>query len=403
MPTTVFALLVLVALAQAPSSSLQVVSRFSLLSRTQPQPGYVYSQSEGLVLLNGDRTLYYGRTFDIGKPITSQSGIHLFDTERGATVQVFAPLDAFVRDHPQEPVRTFNKLLCYDRGYGRGGILAADQQFAPRRFYYLDWDLEVNRIERAILLGKETEVGKLEIYFRPIGSSAEKRECYVAVHRPEVTEIPRGAPWKSHETITVLGIGEKVREVASFRTWRPKKGYYDVQRNRSAFIEYGEDKQDRQRGFVVDHGSGRVLGPFPVPKVAYGFAFDPDGKTVYAYSNNRGELWAIDLETLEVVRKAKHGKLGQALGLFDPDTLVLIHNGGIDFITRKTLKKRETIAMNQVDPRIRLIEGSIVLPGRLILRAALQSVPVSSLPPDPSRPRSGKWLPYDLIHLRPKN
>ncbi len=249
-------------------------------------------------------------------------------------------------------------LLCLDVETKTVGMLVSNAQLQASRYWYVEWDLASGEFRRSLPLAA-TSFASVAFGFQAIAFSPARRECMIAVTQ--------------QGQITVVGAGEQLRTVTTFAPelkLTPKQLYYDAEHDRALFVEYAELARESAKGYLVELGSGEVHA-FHLPKVTYGVAFDPEGKTLYAYSAQSGEVQTIDLATGEVARERGVGTMGHALGLVDKETLLLVRNDKLHWLDKTTLEEKAALSPKEIDAGVVLVEGSIVLRKGLLLHSGL--------------------------------
>ena len=253
---------------------------------------------------------------------------------------------------PEEP-------LWYEPAYGTAGMVLRSGNRIRGDALVLMWNPQTGKVLRVLTLAE----GKGAYYnsAKFIGYSPERNEAFVEI----VQSI------KGKEETWVLGITDQIRRIGNIavRTRFGTKGpYYDNTHLRSFHMEYGEYENSGAMGHMVDLISGEVKS-YPMGAAEYGFEFDPDGKTAYAYAAKSGELKKFDLATGKIIKTAKHGRLGHVLGFVAPGKLVLMLNSELLFVNPATLQEYDGILTNEFHKTGSThVEGSLILPNRIIAR-----------------------------------
>jgi len=337
----------------------RVVKQVPLDLRTEP-PTFVCLSH--LALLDRGRLVY------IGRPLEQHSTFTVLDLEsleiRNLTVPGIPGMQV-----PPKGQLAVDKPLFYDTANGVAGILLRGGGLVSGDAVYMEWDLRANRESRRIELAPGAGAPWTSV--EAIGYDPERRECYVEIIREVPDEQGARGQLPFHQ-VAVVGITDRVRTIATIRTknrYSSKSPYFDPVHRRSAHVEYVElgGEQARTGAHIVDLDSGAVT-ELSLPRVIYGFAFDPDGTAAYAYSNTTGEVLKVNLGTGVVVRRSGLGRFGHVLDFVAPDTLVLMRNARLHFLDSATLKEKWGLncsAFHQGSPHT---EGSIVIPGRILAR-----------------------------------
>jgi YVTN family beta-propeller protein len=292
----------------------------------------------------------------------------------GAELPVTAPVDAFVKANPglfprqdaggSLPPYSIETLLFYDRTDQAAGLLVYDPHGVPDgRCLYLHWDLAKGRITHALVLGRKA-AGMKWINARAIGYSPTSREVYVQVHGD------RGGGGRARYDVQVVAAGARLRTVVALAAQGPlsRGPFHDRARERAVLVEYGEaGVTGTPTGFLVDLRTGKTLR-FTIPVTTYGLEFDPDGRSIYAFNAQQGELWVIDAATGARTRRVKAGTLGHGLGLVQPDVLLLLRNATLHFYDRATLVEQAALPTARFVKGFSHVEGSHVVPGGVVLR-----------------------------------
>jgi len=349
-------LLAATATADVPTPAFTVVKHLSLETKSTPPT---------FVCLDGIRLLDRGRLLHIGRPFENRSVLRLLDLTSMEVRDVEVPIPG-----PWVPPATqmlVDKPLFYDTENGTAGILLRRGASVSGDAEYLEWDLRTNKVARRMPLAPGK--GAYWTSINAIGYDPARRECYLEVVRCRGGGNLPCKPGGPYDW-SVLEVSDRVRTVASWTgPLKPtQKGpYYDPLNHRSMHIEYAECGAEQTTAHLVDLDSGRVRH-FPLPRVIYGFAFDPDGRTGYVYSYTTREVFAMDLESGEIGRHATFGNVGHLLDWVAPRTLLLCRDPGMHFIDSQTLEETGYIAASSFHKGSTHLEGSIFMPGRAIVR-----------------------------------
>lgn len=360
--------LVAVSPAQARRAPFKVEKRLDLRQRTQKP---TFSAVSNLRLLDRGRQLYLG-----GGIWDEQHRFHLYDVRTRRRWIAAAPLQEFLRANPTTfpeadrlgrlPAYRVLELLYYDSRDGSAGILLQDAALAKRRTFYLHWDLGKNRILRAVILGTR-DAGTHWIGVKAIGYDPDRKRFYCQIVRKR--RVAAGQPAHS-VSVLALGGGQWKR----LATWLAKRRivrgpFHDARGRRVLVVEYAEqgDAGGAPRGVLVDLASG-ARQTMELPVTTYGAAFSRNGKTVYVYSSQLGEVWAIRARDGRRLRRRRVGKLGHALGLVFKDTLLVLRNKGLRFLATRRLKMRRFVPVQRLYQGFSHVQGSVLGPGRAFIR-----------------------------------
>lgn len=333
------------------------------------------SQTPSFYRVSLPRFMDRGRRIYVGRGILRESHKSYFlDASTGSRLQSNAPADAFFRSWPdlfpdagstdRVPPYMLEELLFYDSKDGQAGLWLTDGHNSKnKRIIYLHWDLKKKRISYAHVLGVRGPRVKW-MTVKTIGYDPRTSEAYFLV----ATATDSSPPVE----VTIMASGRKsVRKVVSFRSQSHVFGspFFDPDRRRVMVAEYREQgvHSEPPRGFLVDlvKKKTRIM---TIPVVTYGLAFSADGKTIYAYSAQTGELWSKDAATGSLKSKAVFGKRGHALGSPFPDTLLLLLHKKLFFIDPNTLAQTQAVPITRFYRKFSHVQGSSVLPGTLLLR-----------------------------------
>ncbi|HEY8209615.1 MAG TPA: hypothetical protein VIG99_19140 [Myxococcaceae bacterium] len=301
-------------------------------------------------LVDRDRALYYGRGAFHGPGL-----VYLLDVKTLEERILEAPTAAFVAQNPKLVIHpVVEDLLCYDRADGWAALLLNDTAPQHKKVYLAWWNLAENRISTALLLGEQGPKDHW-VAAHSIGYLPERGEC--------VVQVARSSGGKYDHSVVAVG-REAVRTIATFEgNFIASHGpYFDAAHQRAMVTEISEDGSPN--GYLVDLASGGVR-TFPIPQLVYGFTFDPDGRTLYAYGVKARELWAINAATGAAVRRVRIGDIGHALGWIG-DSLVVVGNVRIHLLDRQTFGHRAQVGTRRIAPKSVNVESSVVLPGAII-------------------------------------
>ncbi len=258
------------------------------------------------------------------------------------------------------------ELACYDSADGKAGLVINRRQSSRWSYHFAEWHLSGDRLGPELPLAEGTP-GKVTV--SPIAYAPARQACLLAVIRDGGALRPPGVHTGGPFTATLLAATEELRELGNVVSQQSLNlAYYDEGHDRVAIAEYGELAQERTRAHLValDGGEPRA---FTIPRGVRTFVFDPDGFTVYLYSIITGEVWVIDTRSGERLRKSKVGDRGHALGFIDPSTLLLVRNHALHLLERASLSEKRRIATVDIVSRIPHVEGSLVVPGRVLLKS----------------------------------
>ena len=352
-----------------PRLTLKVLDTLAIAQRTE-KPTFT---SSSLRLMNRGKCAYYGKGMWV-----EQQTFYLLRLADGKHFHVTAPFAAYVKKNPgmradptdHRPLHKqfqVTKLLYYDEENGEAGFEVADQgrHGGIRRHFLMQWDLRKGRIAQATLVAR-SQRGRTYTHMLPLGYDSKRREfSYVR----QVIDHKSGG-----RTIFVIGFSShKPRVIAQFEGRRSmsSKTYFDDRRQRALLVEYAElaSKGPAPRGHLVDMVSGKTQH-FPIPLTTYGVAMGPEGRRIYAYSAQLGDLWTIDAATGKQVASIKLGKLGHELRRVASKKLLLLRNSGFRFLrlTSKGLSRGRWVPIKRLYSGFSHVEGSLVTPGRALVR-----------------------------------
>ncbi len=351
------AALVLAANAGAAAPRYKVLTHVSLENRDEP-PSFV--------CLDGLRLLDRNRLVQIGRPVERSDAFTVLDLRTLAVREI--PIPGFPGSGPGQPAGPFiDRPAFYDVGNGHAGVLLRAGRGVASDALWAEWDLKKNAIVRTLPLGGLG--GGKWLSVSPIGYDPKTKECFVELVRfgaRLVTSPNRGG----HFDVIVLGVTDTVRTVTEFTTSRKLTSqgpYFDPVRLRSFHVEYAEYAGNTSMGFVVDLATGAV-NTFELPPLVYGFAFDPDGRTGYVYSERDGTVSALDFETGKTGRTIKPGRKGHVLDFVAPGVLWLGRNHGMYFFETPSLRQKSLLSPKKIYQHADHLEGSLALPGRVLMR-----------------------------------
>jgi hypothetical protein len=374
------------ALARRAAGGKPVVRRVVSIKQRTSSPSFTAQEL---------RVVDRGRLLALGNGLLAeQETIHLLRLSDLKQLTVQAPLGAYVHANPGIKVseqdgrpihRQFlvQRLLFYDARHREAGIQVADRfgTGRVRRHFFMHWDLAKGQLTEATLVARG--YGASHSDSLPLGYNHQRREFYYVRQIYE-----RGAQRGKGRgrTLTIVGFkAGKPRVVVQFRSHRSmqRKTYFDAAGQRALLLEYAElaDKDPAPLGFLVDLARGKVRS-FEIPLTAYGAAFAPDGRTIFIYSSQLGELWQVDSTSgARTAPILKVGKQGHALGLVRPDSLLLVRNSGLRYIhlRRGRLRRGRFIRIGALYPGFSHVEGSRVVPGGALIRNG-DRLYVTSLP-----------------------
>ncbi|MCA9670946.1 MAG: hypothetical protein KC503_35360 [Myxococcales bacterium] len=347
------------------AAPVRVLKRVDVDQRTR-SPTF-YSRT-GIWPMDSGRLLY------LGSGMWHEQGTFYFlrasDNRR---VTVRAPLHAYLERTPEilpqhaRPVHKHfetQRLLFYDQRTREAGIEVADSYTArrTRRYFYLHWNLATNTITEATLVAR-TVRNVSYASLAPIGYDAAQRTYYYA------RDVRRHAG--GTRTVTVVGFASgKPRIVAQFQTRRRlnRRAWLDPLNHRAFLAEYAELAGDRAHGYIVDLRSGNVK-KVVIPLVTYGAAFDPNGRSLYAYSAKHGMIWGIDIRSGQTTRVGKVGALGHELAVLPGgQQLLLLRNSGMQFVSLPSLRPGRFVASKTLYPGFSHVQGSRVVGRRAYIK-----------------------------------
>jgi hypothetical protein len=339
------------------------------LAQRDESPSFISAEQLRLV----DR----GRLVHIGSGITAEHEmLYLLRLSDLSPQSVRVPLDAFVRDNPgikadendQRPTHEqfwIRHLLFYDSSNGEAGVEVVDRSGSDgvRRNFFIRWDLRANRLDRATLVARE----------RPGTSHAESLALGYDPKLREFYYVRQIYGERDDRLLHVIAFSEgKARVVAEFRSRRPlrRETYFDAQRQRALLVEYAElaNPEPPPQSFLVDLAGAKVTS-VATPLTAYGVAFAPDGRRVYAYSSQLGEIVTLDTASGRLLATVRAGKLGHALGQVSPAELLLVRNSGLDFFRLgEPLRPAGSIPMARIASGMTHVSDSLTIEAGALVR-----------------------------------
>lgn len=296
-------------------------------------------------LLDRGRALYYGRGAAYGPGL-----VYVVELPKLEERILEAPTAEFSHAHPELVVSpVIEDMPCLDRTDGRAALVLKDAQ--RNKAYVAWWDLAQDKLTAAFPVGERGKANWIGV--STIGYLPERGECFVQVERSV------GAGF---DDAVVAVSKDGVRTVATFN---PKfitshGPWFDPVHERVVVTEIVEVPGAQPQGYLVDLANGDVR-PFPIPQLVYGFTFDPDGRTLYAYGVKARELWAINAATGAATRRIRMGDIGHALGWVG-DALAVVGNVRIHLLDRQTLGHRGAVGTRRIAPESVNVENSVVLP-----------------------------------------
>jgi len=309
-----------------------------------------------------------GHLLNIGRPLEDRSALTMLDLDTMEITDYHVPEipGPWV---PPKDMMVVDVPLFYDRQNGMAGLLLRAGGLVSGDALFAEWDLQSNRITRRLPLAKAAGAPWTSV--KSAGYDPERRECYVEILRPRAgpgTDPNRGGQFD----VSIIGVTDRVRPIASFHAKAPfgsKGPYYDSARHRSMHVEYRE--HGVTTAYLVDLDTG-VVREYELPPIIYGFAFDPDGKTAYVYTYPTSEVFKLDLTTGNITSRRRYGRPAHSLEFIAPNTLVLMHNTMMHFIDSRTLRERFSLPPSRFHQGLPHLEGSYVLPGRILARIYYQ-------------------------------
>ncbi len=343
--------------AAAKAPAWRLAKHVSLELKTEP-PGFV--------CLHGLTMLDRGHLVNLGRPLSDRQGLVMLDLKTLEVRTIRIP-DWEGGRWPEKGALDPGQPLYYDTENGRAGVVMRRNGRVADDAVLLEWDLRSNRVVRLVDLAPGA--GSRWTSVKPIGYDPDLREVYIEIVRClgdlETPHKPEGM-----YNLSVLGVSDSVRTIASFDTklrYTGKSPYFDPVHRRSMHVEYAEYKGSISTAYLVDFGTGKVRS-FPLPTVIYGFAFDPDGRTGYVYTETTGEVFKLDLGTGKEGARRKFGRRAHLLDWIGPNTLVLGRNRGMHFLDSRTLRQKYFLDPAAFHKGSTHLEGSVFLPGRALVR-----------------------------------
>lgn len=296
-------------------------------------------------LLDRGRALYYGRGAAYGPGL-----VYVVELPKLEERILEAPTSDFSHQHPELVVSpVIEDMPCLDRTDGRAALVLKDAK--GEKTYVAWWDLAQNKLTSAFAVGERGRANWVGV--RAIGYLPERGECFVHVERSV------GAGFDD----AVVAVGKDgARTVATFNAkFITSHGpWFDPIHQRAMIVEIVEVQGAQPTGYLVDLANGGVRS-FPIPQLVYGFTFDPDGRTLYAYGVKARELWAINAATGAATKRIRMGDIGHALGWVG-DALAVVGNVRIHLLDRQTLGHRGAVGTRRIAPASVNVENSVVLP-----------------------------------------
>ena len=324
------------------------------------------------------RIMDRGNLVYLGKGLwQEQERFILRQLDDGKEVEIKAPLAAFLAAHPEIfpgaegtgfPKYYVKKLLFVDRASLRAGIhmVSQDRKNKIYSHYYLGWDMKNKVIDRIEPLGIKDKKTVRLLSVLPIAYRPARKEMVVQVQSWMQTDDDT----KSHKQ-NLIGFGpDSRREIASWTTKSDaRRNYLDSEHKRVLITEYAE------RGTPGPPPSGHLLDletgerrTFTLPLTTYGAAFAPDGKKLYAYSNQTKVIWIIDLASGKKLKQVKVGGGGHALAWGPAGRLMLLAHRGLIFLDPKKLTRRQFFPTTKVFSERAWIPGSLMTKKQAIMR-----------------------------------
>jgi len=332
---------------------VQVRKRINLSPRWTPP---IFYHSSPLLLVDRGRSLYVGRG-----ALQTPDLVYLLPLDSLEERMLIAPIAAFAGEHSELALkREVEDLLCYEPEDGLAGVLVLGAHGDAK--YFLRWDLAKGVVTEAILLGKKGPATRW-IGVQAMGYDPVRRECILHVEQNDGEmrgATAAGGPY----TESVVAVGDSARTIATFSApFIISHGpYFDAIHRRVVLTEVTELEGARPHGYLVDLSNGGVR-PFPIPQLVYALTFDPDGRSLYAYSVKTREMVVINAATGATTQRARIGDSGHALGWLGRDTLVLIGNVRIHLLDPHTLGHRGQVPTGRIINGLLTADGSFVFPG----------------------------------------
>ena len=320
-------------------------------------------------------TLAGGDFIYMGKGVWAEQQIFkLLDTRTHKLVSLEMPFDKFIaanaRRFPRKRDKLFmdypiRRLLFYEPGAKRA-VFVFDHR-RDRKSYLAVWHTDGNRIDIA---ADYTITRKQWMDLKPVFFDAEKQTFYLRqVWGPMGTK-----PWETapHQVkLIAMSTNGATETVTQFESQRNLLRYYyvDAPRKRVLFPQYAEKagKGPKPKGWLVELGNGSKK-EFEMPVTAYGGTFSPDGRHIFLYAAQIGQLLKLDAESGRIVRRKKVPKRGFPLGYCGKDRLMLVTHRGVLFFHPKTFKRTAMVPMSAFyEKKTAHVEGSLVVGDKAFL------------------------------------
>jgi hypothetical protein len=255
-------------------------------------------------------------------------------------------------------------LAFFDNLSSRAGWFVTSSKSRQQRVQFVDVDVRNRRIMATEEVSRNDQTAQPS-EIRPLGFSPHSGDFHFTwrgyaegASKPYGVELLRFDRNSRLHVIKTVHTAKRIHGI-----------YYDRSGARALLAEYGAHprKGAAPRGHLVSLRTGDLTS-FPIPPTAYGFEFDEDGQTVYAYSSQLGQVWTIDVERGQRVAKHRAGNLGHAFGRVLPGMLLLIRDHGLELLDQRTRRRTGYLPMKKLGSSYALTEGSLVVAGQAIVR-----------------------------------
>lgn len=346
-------------MALAATPPYKIIKHISLETKTE-EPTFV--------ALSHPRLLDRGRLLKLGRPFGNRSSWFSLDLATLETTLIQVPeIPGPWVPKPEEFV--IDEPAYYDTDLGSAGLVLREGGKVSGGAAWAEWDLKTNRIVNRLTLAPANP--KAWTGVEAFGFDPSRKETFIQLHTPSPGKQEKPCQQAGPYDLTILAVTDRVRTVANFKTtlrYTGKSPYFDPIHRRSMHIEYAECEGEETTAYLVNLDSGAVK-KFPLPKIIYGFAFHPDGRSAFAYTEPTGEVFTLDLETGKIGKKRPFGRRAHLLSWIGPNLLCLGRNKGMHFIDPTTLKQTGFIDPVKFHTKGSThLEGSTFVPGRAIVR-----------------------------------
>ncbi|MBU1535441.1 hypothetical protein KKF84_08970 [Myxococcota bacterium] len=359
-------------------SQLRAKKRFTLKVRTTLTLKHQWKKPTFAPESYGD-LMDRGQLFHLGRGLWFEQGAFYFlKTGDLKKIMVQAPVQKFLLSEKvlfpaagqgvKLPEYSVQRLLFYDSKDQVAGIHLGDKYIYSNggRQFYLHWDLKHKKITHAVLLATKTPLDSW-VSIKRIGYDPASKELYIMmVSKQKQTSLKQ-------YTVKILALkGGKKRLLYSFNTsgrfsMNPS---FDAGNRQALLVEYAERGHKPAPMAHLVHFDRKRQISFHIPVVTYGVAFSADGKHIYAYSAQSGQVWTIDAKTGKRLSSRRLGSLGHAAGLVFPGIVLVVRNKGFHFLGTKNLKELQYVPITQFHKGFNHTQGTIVGPGRIYLRTS---------------------------------